>query len=391
MSIVSPKPLRILFFVPWITKRRNGIPAVGSVVANAMALRGHQVSVLTFENDPAAPPLWSLEAGIRLFRMTEQITDGGDLQMQQYLQVCNADLMVAMHMSKTFTRFVRVARKQQIPIIVSEHMDPVFAFKAKLVTEEDRLVAFSGATRIHLLLNDYINTLPHYMHPRVRIIPNTVEPAHQQAVLNPDGIKTLLAVVSLSARKNVEHLIRVFASIHAQAPDWQLQIVGDGELRSRLEALVTDLGVAHRVIFVGQTNDPYGYYEQAQLFVLPSLIEGFPLCSLEAMSHGLPVVGYRSCTGIRAQLEHGVSGCLSVLDNNRTSLGRDLLTLMHNPALRQRMGEAARIHFEQRFSNQVVFDAWERMCVEAVETFEPVPRPDAAMVHAVKLDQMVFG
>jgi glycosyltransferase involved in cell wall biosynthesis len=69
-----------------------------------------------------------------------------------------------------------------------------------------------------------------------------------------------------------------------------LLLIGDGSLRSKLEAAARDEGIADRVAFIGHVADVTPYYAAADVFVLPSETEGLPVVTLEAMAASLPVV-----------------------------------------------------------------------------------------------------
>jgi glycosyltransferase involved in cell wall biosynthesis len=73
-------------------------------------------------------------------------------------------------------------------------------------------------------------------------------------------------------------------------PDVVFAIAGDGPDRAALESRAAQLGVSSRVRFLGHRRDVPALLAVADLFVLPSLYEGFPLSVLEAMAAGVPVV-----------------------------------------------------------------------------------------------------
>ncbi len=87
--------------------------------------------------------------------------------------------------------------------------------------------------------------------------------------------------------KNQQFLIEIFAEIHKEISHAALLIVGDGSLRENLEKIVKELGIMDLVTFVGKKEDTESYYQAMDVFVLPSLLEGFPLVLLEAQCSGL--------------------------------------------------------------------------------------------------------
>lgn len=387
----TTKPLRIAFFVPWITKGRGGTENVGQMMANAMAARGHHADIFTFDN-AKQPSRWPLNPEIRLHHLAEEDCRQNDQQLMMEVVQAAPDLIVGLHMNRTFGRYVRCARKLSIPLVLSEHIDPIFPRRIGVFGEEERQIVFSGATRIHLLVDAFKATLPACLQSKVTVIPNTIAPVGQLAEPGKsDGIKNLLTVARLMPRKNLHRLIRTFARIRREVPDWRLQIVGEGPALRGLETIARKLSISRYVEFVGHTDEPYSYFAGAHLFVLPSLYEGFPMTGIEAMAHGLPMVGYKICNGINVQIEHGRNGFLSSGGRNEGSLGEDLLTLMRDHKIREAMGLESLAKYRQLFSNEVVFNAWEEMFAQAVRGFSVEPRPTMESFLSVKLDEFIYG
>jgi len=101
---------------------------------------------------------------------------------------------------------------------------------------------------------------------------------------------TLLHVARLSLAKDQGTLLRAFAMAKVRVPDLRLWIVGDGSLRSTLEALAQQLELTGSVTFFGEQRDVAPFFAAADLFLLSSVTEGVPVSLLEAMSIGLPAV-----------------------------------------------------------------------------------------------------
>jgi CDP-glycerol glycerophosphotransferase len=101
---------------------------------------------------------------------------------------------------------------------------------------------------------------------------------------------TFMTVGRLSPEKNQARLIRAFAALQAEHPATLLVLVGDGPLRSELEALVAQLGLEDSVIFTGEQQNPYAVLAHADCFVMSSDYEGQPMVILEALVLGLPIV-----------------------------------------------------------------------------------------------------
>lgn len=87
--------------------------------------------------------------------------------------------------------------------------------------------------------------------------------------------------------KNHIFLIDIFNELHKQISDSILLLVGDGQLISEVKEKVKNLGLEKYVKFLGQRNDVNELYQSFDVFVLPSLYEGFPVVGVEAQASGL--------------------------------------------------------------------------------------------------------
>ena len=129
---------------------------------------------------------------------------------------------------------------------------------------------------------------------RIVVIPNAVEPPPsltpdvrlRAEIAGDERTPLALTVARLDAQKGVAHLVDAAAMV----PDVVFAIAGDGPDRGALEARAAERGVSSRVRFLGHRRDVPALLAVADLFVLPSLYEGFPLSVLEAMASGVPVV-----------------------------------------------------------------------------------------------------
>jgi glycosyltransferase involved in cell wall biosynthesis len=147
----------------------------------------------------------------------------------------------------------------------------------------------------------------------------------------------VLTIARLVRRKGLDTLLRALAGL---ARPVRLEVVGDGP---ELEALRKQAAtLPHTVEFAGRVDDAGKLLRlaSADLFVLPSLHEGFGLVLLEAMRAGLPVVATDS-GGPRDFIEEGESGFL-VRPGDEQALGERIANLAADPALRSRVGNSAR-------------------------------------------------
>jgi glycosyltransferase involved in cell wall biosynthesis len=147
--------------------------------------------------------------------------------------------------------------------------------------------------------------------------------------------KRVLFVGRLNLVKGVQYLLSAMKTVHQELPEAKLILVGDGEEREHLETLTDGLGIRECVEFAGRVphEKVEDYMSQAEVFVLPSLSEGFPVTILEAMACGLPVVATR-VGGVPDIIEDGTNGYL-VDTMNQEQIAEALLKLLQDEKLRK--------------------------------------------------------
>jgi len=125
----------------------------------------------------------------------------------------------------------------------------------------------------------------------------------------PGEPPVILGVGRLTKPKDFPTLIRAFALVRKERPA-RLMILGEGEERPNLEALVRELGLEEDVALPGFVENPYKYMKRAAVFVLSSRWEGLPTVLIEAMALGTPVVATDCPSGPAEILEGGKWGRL---------------------------------------------------------------------------------
>lgn len=126
---------------------------------------------------------------------------------------------------------------------------------------------------------------------------------------SPGESPVILGVGRLTAAKDYPTLIRAFALVRKERPA-RLMILGEGEERPKLEAIVRDMGLERDVALPGFVENPYKYMRRAGVFVLSSSWEGFGNVLVEAMAVGTPVVSTDCPSGPAEILEGGKWGRL---------------------------------------------------------------------------------
>ncbi|MCP4424407.1 MAG: glycosyltransferase [Chloroflexi bacterium] len=180
--------------------------------------------------------------------------------------------------------------------------------------------------------------------------------AARQAVRQEFGIGAdalLLGVVGrLHAQKGHSYLFEALRDVRRHLPDVRLLIVGDGRLRSELEAIARQKRVEDAIIFTGSRRDIPELLSAMDLFALPSLWEGLPNAVLEAMAAGLPVVA-TAVGGAPELVVPGETGLL-VPPGDAQALAQAIRLILEDSVLAQSMGSAGRQRVRSQFDIAVM-------------------------------------
>jgi glycosyltransferase involved in cell wall biosynthesis len=150
----------------------------------------------------------------------------------------------------------------------------------------------------------------------------------------------ILAVGNLRPEKGHDHLLKAMRVVVDAGLPVRLAVIGHGPLEKVTRALCAQLGLDKHVLFLGGRNDVFRLLAGADVFVLASLHEGFPVSVMEALAAGVPVVT-SAVGGIREAIHDGVEGF--IVPPRRSDLLADaLMRVVADPNLRATMSVAAR-------------------------------------------------
>jgi glycosyltransferase involved in cell wall biosynthesis len=163
----------------------------------------------------------------------------------------------------------------------------------------------------------------------------------------------------LTRQKGYDRLLRAWARVSRERPDWRLEIYGAGPKRRRLRRQIAKLDIGDSAHLMGRTPALFERMADSAFFVMTSRYEGLPMVLLEAMGVGLPVISYDCPTGPRDVISDGVDGYV-VPDGDRRAFVARMLELMDEPGTRKRMGEAA-LRKAQEYDVSRLAERWERL------------------------------
>jgi glycosyltransferase involved in cell wall biosynthesis len=361
--------MKIVLAIKQLSHTVGGAERVFCMICSDLVAKGHDVTVITFDN-PKAVPFFTLDARVK--RVDLSIGDARKparlietlVRIKTLREVVRAerpDIAVGF-MHSMFVPLACALIGTGIPVAGSEHIVPEH-YRTRPGQYLLLIMCAPLISMITVLSESIRSTYPSIVRRRMRILPNPVNlSAHPPKVMSNKTVYNMISVGRLDKQKDHMTLLYSFAKIKDQIPNWNLRIIGEGSLRKELEKIIITLGLDSRVVMPGVTSNINLEYEAADIFVMPSIYEAFGMATAEAMSFGLPVVGFADCPGTNELIQSGVTGILVDAKQDRTNaLGQALLVLAHSRKMRQSLGVRAQYEIRQRHDLQYVFKQWEDM------------------------------
>lgn len=287
-----------------------------------------------------------------------KFTDG---RIIRDLQRTSADVVVGTRPSLNL--FVAAHTRDGALRVAQEHMTHLAippAVREEMARVYPRLDAITTVTEA-----DAHSFMEHTPIPGIPVvgIPNSVP----EPLVEPSDCtrKVVVSAGRMHHIKRYDLLIRAFAHLAEEFPDWQLRIYGDGGEAGKLRALVTELGLTGRALLMGGFSPIESEWAKGSIAAVTSSAESFGMTLVEAMRCGLPVVSTDCPVGPREILRDGEDGFL-VPNGDVEGIAWGLRRLMADDELRRAMGAAA-LRNATRYDPAAVADRY-------VELFEDAAR-----------------
>ncbi|MBD1906686.1 glycosyltransferase family 4 protein [Funiculus sociatus GB2-A5] len=352
----------------------GGAQRVMSIIVNYWARKGWKVTLLTID-DGSEPPFYDLEKSVLHIPLEIAGASGNLLAglwnnlkriyvMRQAIFYSNPDVVLSF-IDETNVITLLATQGLNLPVVVSVHTDPT-ACPISKIWEQLRQWTYPRADKIVVLSQAAQNFFSPQLQNRISIIPNPVlRPKFEKNPFGQQLVKpAVIALGRFAEEKRFDLLLQAFDKLKDRHPQWTLTILGEGELRPELESLRQELGLGDRVYLPGVVKNPYEFLQQADLFVMSSSFEGFPMALCEAMACGLPVISTDCPSGPREIIRDGVDGILvSKVDAEALAAAMD--KLMSDEEERQRLAARAP-EVTQRFSLETVMGMWEAVISEVI-------------------------
>lgn len=351
----SDHPLRVLLVVDSLEVGGAERHVVG--LALALAQRGYGVEVACSMNGALSEPLakanvpvWPLAGRLVKRRVSLTYTRG----LRRLVTGRRFDLVHA-HIYASAVAAAIATVGTGTPLVITEHTEARWQGCLARATSRWARGRARGTIAVSSVICERLVERGGVSPERITFIPNALVPGERPGA--PPELPADLRdgpVVGMVARlqpeKGVTDFVRAAACVARWVPEARFVIVGDGPLREELSALAGRLGVRDRVHFLGARLDVKGLMALMDVIAVPSLSEGSPLVTLEAMAAGLPVVASR-VGGIPDQIRHAREGLL-VPPGDPASLGAALIEFLRDPERADSLGEAGRLRATTEFGHE---------------------------------------
>ncbi len=210
---------------------------------------------------------------------------------------------------------------------------------------------FDAFDKVICLYDDEVKYPKQVNSDKLYFISNTL--TFEQSTVDFEQKKNIVLFLGrVTQLKGVDTLIYAWDTIKNNVGDWVLQIVGEGEDKVKFEALTKKLNIPN-VEFVKGTNDVKPFYEQAKIFVIPSVLEGFGLTIIEAMACRCCVISSKTAGGSKLVTETGLLFDIG----NKKQLANAMLSVIQHPEKRRMLANKS-YKYVGRFDINKVEEKW---------------------------------
>ena len=397
---------RLSFVIEKLSGRKGGAERVLFDVCNALADRGHSISILHWDetaNDlpyTAHPNIdirnlhprgaligkakhaatrlgakigvlsrdreWTLRYG----GFGRAIANDCAAHATHALVAFMPPAMAAVALADTPKHVTKIASVHSSPF--NEYENPV-RWGMGTYGMQRRLDILDSFDKITVLLPAFKAWYKPALQEKITVLPNMVYPVERQWHAQPARSRNILSVGHLVAGKRHSLLLDAWFAVASDFPEWTLQIYGKGPLHNALAQKIRAQGKTPESILKGTVNDMQPLYQNAALLAHPAQQEGFGLVAAEALSASLPVVAFADCPGINTLVAHDTTGILvPSSDCLSESLANALRALMHDDTLRARLG-ASGPDSMLAYKPETITDAWEALLCPSTSPSQDTP------------------
>ena len=275
-----------------------------------------------------------------------------------YCNEVNPDVIVVCSIQELVD--VVLYENYDIPVIMMLHGEPSYYFKKGRMNLYSK--ALEKVDAVQVLLPSYIDIAKRYIDKKIIAIGNPVYKLKEKQ----GNSKDIVYMARVIESKQQHLLIEAFSKIANNHKDWRVLMYGslkDKKYVALCKELIKKYGLEEQVLFMGETKEVEDVLRKCEICAFPSKFEGFSLAQTEAMAVGLPVVGFKDCSGVNELVKDGVNGFLvKDVDEFAGKLDR----LIEDESLRKKMGKEAR-KVSDEYAPDSIMQQWEDLMNSAIE------------------------
>lgn len=331
-------------------------------LAKGMIEKGHQVHILVGgtgaftesldKNNIAYTSLTHLK---RELSVQHEVL--GYFEIKKQLELLNPDI-VHCHSTKAGLLGRLAAKSLNIPVVFTAHgwafTDGVGSKKQKIYAHVERALSKLSDAIISVSDYDRQHGFKHNVGTQqlVTTVHNGVPDVIKSTNNTQNPVPKLIMVARFEEPKDQYFLINTLAEL-PKALDWQLDLIGDGPNLQKCKDLTKSKQLDNKVIFHGQSFKVQEFLNQADIFILISKYEGFPLTILEAMRASLPIIA-SDVGGVKESVT-AQNGFL-IPKNDSVALTDALTKLISDANLRNELGSNSRKLYETYFTFEIMLE-----------------------------------
>lgn len=287
---------------------------------------------------------------------------------KSYFESTKPDLVITTSLSSALE--ITFGNDYPFPIVNSVNGRPDYDYTSILgernPIEENLLKnTFRSLAGVQILFEGYKDFLPNTFSGTTFVISNPVPQFSKDITVDHNISKERYKIINMARLddgcKQQSVAIEVFSKIAEAHANWDLEFWGIGADEQLLERQIKELGLQGRIFLKGFTDEPIGKLQKADIFMFPSKYEGFGLALAEAMALGLPVLGFKSCSGVNELIRHDGNGYLA---QDKVELRKYLESLIKSAERRQYFGESG-IAEMKNYDPVIILKHWKEL-IEAV-------------------------
>ncbi len=331
----------------FLPQHLGGVEIATYNIASQLAKNGHEVHVITVWDSGLAAE--NIERGFFIHRLKlPRIKSIGVLifwlKILFTLKKINPDSIHVQGLTIAMPAYLAGKFLKKTYVVCGHGFDLYFSWKFKRVISK---LVLRDAHKVVALTKNMKNDMQKIHHREILVIPNGIDT--EKFDLLPDkesirkeiglsnGDRVIIFAGNLRPVKGVEFLLSAMDTVIQKEANAKLILVGGGSQIDYLKKTVAQLHLEKYVIFTGEllNEEVLLYLAASDIFVLPSLSEGFSIVTLEAMVCGLPVIATE--VGVLPEIiENGVNGFL-VKSKDSKAISENLLKLLGDDTLRVRI------------------------------------------------------